>query len=83
MEKKESEKLFQPFSKIKSSHKLNKQGVGLGLNICKKLTEQMGGTIEVESLRQKGTKFTFKVKVLDYYVSNSDEQPGQLNFGDS
>ena len=43
----------------------------------------MGGTIEVESLRQKGTKFTFKVKVLDYYVSNSDEQPGQLNFGDS
>ena len=49
MTKEDSNKIFMPFSKIKSSHKLNKQGVGLGLNICKKLCELMGGDIEVDS----------------------------------
>lgn len=37
-------------------------GVGLGLLICKKLTELMGGNIEFKSETGKGTTFTFSIK---------------------
>ena len=40
--------LFVNFSKIGDSS-LNKNGVGLGLSICKNLIEKMGGTIRLES----------------------------------
>jgi signal transduction histidine kinase len=40
-------KLFKIFGKLKQSHSINSGGVGLGLNICKKLCEAMGGYITV------------------------------------
>ena len=36
-------------------------GSGLGLNICKKLIELMGGTINIESNKNIGTKITFEL----------------------
>lgn len=36
-------------------------GTGLGLNICKKLIELMGGTINVESNKNIGTKISFEL----------------------
>ncbi len=38
-------------------------GSGLGLNICKKLIELMGGTINIESNKNIGTKISFELSL--------------------
>ena len=47
--KKEDEgKLFKMFGKLESSAEINTTGVGLGLNICKKIVETFEGQIYLE-----------------------------------
>lgn len=40
---------------------MNAQGTGLGLSICKRMIEQMGGEVSVDSIYGKGTTFTIKI----------------------
>lgn len=49
------------FGKLNEHSKINENGIGLGLTICKKLCEQMKGAISVESEDYEGSTFTFKV----------------------
>ena len=42
-------KLFIDFNKLDENSQRNKQGTGLGLSICKKMIEQMGGSVSVKS----------------------------------
>ncbi len=51
-------KLFDSFKRLELKKNRNIQGTGLGLNIAKQLTEQMHGTITVESEYGKGSAFT-------------------------
>ncbi|HEY0961873.1 MAG TPA: response regulator [Pseudomonadales bacterium] len=39
------------------------EGYGLGLSICKNIVQLLGGTLDVESALNKGSKFTLKVPV--------------------
>jgi signal transduction histidine kinase len=56
-------KIFTPFFTTKA------QGTGLGLAICRKLIEQQGGDIRVESEDGKGTVFYIELQVTDECLS--------------
>lgn len=53
--------LFERF--FRGKNVVNIQGTGLGLHIVSKYVELMGGTIQVESQLEKGTRFTIKFKI--------------------
>ncbi len=53
--------LFTPYERLDSADEMEIQGTGLGLGICKKLAKLMGGQVEVESLPQKGSVFSFEI----------------------
>ena len=50
--------IFEEFSREKTSTESRQQGTGLGLAIAKRITESMGGRIEVESRQGAGSTFT-------------------------
>lgn len=56
-------KLFKPFAQAEAATTRKYGGTGLGLIICKRLTELMGGTIWVESVPGQGSKFFFVIRV--------------------
>lgn len=53
--------VFQSFSQIDSPEYRGKKGAGLGLTICKRIVEQSGGEIAIESKENEGSVFTFKM----------------------
>jgi len=55
-------KLFSEYCRIEKHHEMNPMGVGLGLNICKKLVKRLGGEITVKSKLNEGASFTFTFK---------------------
>ncbi len=50
--------LFEEFYRVKTPETENIPGTGLGLVICKRIADELGGTIEVESEEGSHTRFT-------------------------
>lgn len=53
------ERLFDPFEAVDVQARSTHQGAGLGLTICKRLVESMGGEIGVNSVAGEGTTVWF------------------------
>lgn len=61
------------FGKLQDANRHNQQGIGLGLNVCKRIVSAYGGNISLESELGLGSTFTFSFKVDDYNMVQSSE----------
>ena len=73
--------LFSPFTQVDGSTTRNFGGTGLGLSICKRLTEAMGGKIDVTSEEGKGSAFRFTA-VFERIAGNAEGPPSLAEAGD-
>ncbi|MDP2106266.1 MAG: PAS domain S-box protein, partial [Desulfobulbaceae bacterium] len=61
--KEQQERLFLPFQQGDSSVSKSYQGLGLGLVLCKRFLDLLGGRIEVDSTVGEGSRFSLFVPV--------------------
>ena len=55
------QRLFQPFLQLDNSLTKKYEGTGLGLHLSRKIVELHGGTISVESVPGRGSRFSFTI----------------------
>ena len=74
------DQIFGKFTQVDSSTTREYGGTGLGLTICKKLVEIMGGDIGVRSQPKKGSMFWFEVNfpVSDEQIEFRTDYTGSL-----
>ncbi|MDD6483108.1 MAG: response regulator [Clostridiales bacterium] len=56
-----AEKIFEPFERERNSTVSKIQGTGLGMAISKNIIDMMGGTIEVQTEKDRGTEFIIRL----------------------
>jgi signal transduction histidine kinase/CheY-like chemotaxis protein len=65
------ERLFQPYEQAHQDSSLRQPGTGLGLALCRRLMQAMGGTIQLSSRPGRGTQ----AKVVVTLARGSDSPP--------
>ncbi|MBK1652109.1 hybrid sensor histidine kinase/response regulator [Halorhodospira halochloris] len=70
------ERIFAPFTQADASTTRQYGGTGLGLVICRRLVEKMGGNLEVDSRPGEGSTFYFTLR-----LPLGDEQSGVITDG--
>ena len=58
------ERIFERLYQASHDHRAMKEGLGIGLYICKDLVSQQGGQIWVESKLHKGSSFSFTLPIF-------------------
>ena len=71
--------IFDSFTRERTSTESQIMGSGLGMSIVKRLTDLMGGTIEVESAPGKGSTFTVTMRLR---LANEQEYSAQKLAGE-
>ena len=74
------ERIFVPFERVSNSTTSKIEGTGLGMAIVKKLIDQMGGDITVESEEGIGSKFFVE---LPLSIASQSQKKQQLPVGQS
>lgn len=73
---KDHESIFDVFYQVSATTAGVREGTGLGLSISRRLMEQMGGRIWVESEPDKGSTFSFTLPIgTESYVRAQRERP--------
>jgi len=69
-------RIFDPFVQVETTRgNRTSEGSGLGLTICMRLVERMGGTIEVDSKPGEGSTFTVKLSNIRYERQEISDAP--------
>lgn len=76
--------IYEPFTRAKSSTVSGIQGTGLGMAITRNLIDMMGGSIDVQSKKGKGTRTVFELefKIMsasDMTVTQTDNKKKIIN----
>jgi two-component system, sensor histidine kinase and response regulator len=61
MPEQQIERLFQPFQQMDSSIRRQFSGLGLGLTVARRLTDFLGGNLQIKSRRDTGTHVTLTI----------------------
>ena len=72
------ETVFERFQQVDASDSRDKGGTGLGLAICRKLIEQHGGRIWVESVLGEGSTFYFTLPMVEEDMGNNNPKSNHL-----
>ncbi len=57
MDEDQLQAIFQPFTQLDAPRRHERGGIGLGLTICQRIVERLGGRISLESRVGEGTRF--------------------------
>lgn len=67
------EAVFEPFYQVDSSSTRAAEGAGLGLSVCRRMVEAMGGTIHLETPADGGSAFVLRWPMTALQVPIEDE----------
>ncbi|ROH84540.1 response regulator [Pseudomethylobacillus aquaticus] len=67
------QEIFQEFYQVDNANRDRSQGFGLGLSIVKRLADLLQIKLEMESIPEKGTRFTLSIPVEPDQSASSDE----------
>ena len=72
--------LFSPFTQVHQGYTREYQGAGLGLSICKRLIDLMGGTMSFDTVPGEGTTVYFSLSfqkdaLIEEADSRTEDQP--------
>lgn len=70
----QQERIFTAFARIEDRTAAGREGLGLGLAICRQLVELMGGSIRVESVPGQGSDFYFTVALEEVRAEELEEE---------
>ena len=70
----EQDRVFEAFTQTATGLDAQ-EGTGLGLTICRKFVQLMGGDIQIQSESGKGATFSFTIPVKIVATANIDQQP--------
>lgn len=72
--------IFEPFSQEQHDARSFYQGTGLGMSIVKSLVDRMNGTLEIESEKGKGSKFTV---TIPFEIADSADIADAFEYSDN
>jgi signal transduction histidine kinase/ligand-binding sensor domain-containing protein/CheY-like chemotaxis protein len=77
--KEKLEFIFEPFAQSDGSHTRRYGGTGLGLTICSRFVQMMGGRIWVQSELGRGSKFHFTIRAQEAKPTTSITMPASAS----